>query len=92
MLSTIGKQTINSKYIPPQKRKYLEEQKSQQIDEHNRLYKECIQNMEAEQEQFKLQIKNNTDTTVIEINENDIIEESGLTTTIQNKQIQKIIK
>ena len=75
MSSTSRKQNINSKYIPPQKRKYLKEQKSRQIDEHIRLNKECIQNMKAEQEEFKLHIQNDTDTTVNEIKENNILAE-----------------
>jgi len=72
MLSTIRKQTINSKYIPPQKRKQLD---SIKVTEHNRLNKECIKNLEDEQEQMRVEIKNTLESTRQMIKDNDVIVE-----------------
>jgi hypothetical protein len=72
MLSTIRKQTINLKYIPPQRRKQLYAKK---IDDHIRLNKEYIKFLEGEQEEFKLQIKNDNEATLNVIKESDIIAE-----------------
>ena len=60
MASTIRKQTINSKYIPPRRR----------IDNHTTLNKECIESMKLEIQEIKSQIETNTNTTLDTLNQN----------------------